>query len=221
MNKTTKIVLTLLAATSALLTIRAEYLGPQYCLYLFKPLTMVFILVMAVLLSRGKHTFYSYAVIAGLMFSMAGDIFLMLPSDRFIAGLISFLVAHILYILAFVHKKGIKVGWLFLPFIAYGILIFSILLPHLGQLKLPVLVYITVIMIMGWQASDRWVRRKHRFALMAFIGALLFIFSDSVLALNKFREQFELARALTLGTYFPAQWFIAQSVEKTLESEQA
>ncbi|MCP4681780.1 MAG: lysoplasmalogenase [Desulfobacterales bacterium] len=217
MNRTTKIVLTLLAAASALLTIRAEYLGPQYCLYLFKPLSMVFIIIMAVLLSRGKHTFYSYAIIAGLVFSMAGDIFLMLPSDRFISGLISFLVAHILYILAFVHKKRIRVSWPALPFIVYGILVFSVLLPHLGQLKIPVLVYVIVIMTMGWQASDRYAQRKHRFALLALIGALLFIFSDSVLALNKFRENFELARALTLGTYFPAQWFIARSVEQTLE----
>ena len=208
-----RVVLTLMAIGSAVLHIRAEYHGPQYHIYLFKPLTMVFILLIALLKAKMSPVFYAFAILGGLFCSMAGDIFLMLPSDQFILGLISFLIAHLFYIAAFVHGRRLRVSfWSLLPFVLYGIFIFIILLPGLEEMKLPVLAYIVVILTMGWQAWQRWTATGQRLALLAFFGAILFIISDSVLAINRFREQFEIARALTLSTYFAAQWLIALSI---------
>ena len=48
--------------------------------------------------------------------------------------------------------------------------------------------------------------------VIAFLGAVLFVISDSVLALDRFRGEFGAARALTLSTYYAAQWLIASSV---------
>jgi uncharacterized membrane protein YhhN len=176
---------------------------------------MVFILLMALLTGKGNLTFYSFAIIAGLLCSMVGDTFLMLPSDQFIAGLISFLIAHLFYILAFTYSRRIRFSLLSLaPFVLYGILMGNLLSPHLGQMKLPVTIYIAVILIMGWQAWERWNHTKQRVALIAFFGAVLFIISDSVLAIDRFREPFEIARALTLSTYVTAQWLIALSVRQ-------
>ena len=78
---------------------------------------------------------------------------------------------------------------------------------------MPVLAYIIVILFMGWRAWERWKQTGERLALLAFFGAILFIISDSVLAVNRFREHFETARALTLSTYFTAQWLIAFSIK--------
>ncbi len=86
----------LLAIPAAALHIRAEYLGPQYHVYLLKPLTMVFILLIVVQAGWPDFSRYKVAILAGLVCSLAGDVFLMLPSDRFIAGLVSFLLAHLL-----------------------------------------------------------------------------------------------------------------------------
>ena len=85
------LILSLLAAGSAGLHIWAEYHGPQYQIYIFKPLTMVFILLLAVFRARKQRAFYASAIIAGLLCSITGDILLMLPSDQFVAGLVSFL----------------------------------------------------------------------------------------------------------------------------------
>ena len=88
------VVLMLLALSTASMHNRAEYKGPRSHVYLFRPLTMVVILMIAVSAALPEGSLYSLAIIAGLICSLAGDVLLMLPSDRFIAGLMSFLVAH-------------------------------------------------------------------------------------------------------------------------------
>ena len=206
------VILTLLAIFSASLHIRAEYHGPQYHVYLFKTLTMVFILLIAVQARKPDTLLYKYAIIAGLVCSLAGDVFLMLPSDRFVAGLVSFLFAHLFYITAFTSGTGFGFSWRSLaPCLIYGIFLFSILLPHLGKMQWPVLVYMVVVLVMAWQAWERWSQTGQSEALLAFLGAVLFLISDSALAVNRFRGQYKSAQALILSTYFAAQWLIARS----------
>ena len=113
------------------------------------------------------------------------------------------------------EEKGFhSILQLLLPFFVYGILIFIVLSPGLKAMKLPVLAYVVVILVMGWLAWERWNDTGQRLAFLAFFGAILFIISDSVLAINRFRQPFEMARALTLSTYFAAQWMIAFSINK-------
>jgi len=204
-------ILVLLVIFSAFIHIRAEYRGPRHHIYIFKPLTMVFILLIATL---GQTTlpFYKYMIIIGLIFSLAGDIFLMLPSDRFVAGLVAFLLAHLFYIAAFASEISALIWWPLIPFVIYGIIIYIILASSLGKLKLPVLIYVAVILIMAWLAWERWSQTGQIGALLAFIGAVLFIISDTILAIDRFRGAFKLSRALNLTTYFAAQLLIASSV---------
>ena len=213
--KKANILLTILAVGSAILHIWAEYHALRIQIYVFKPLTMVFIFLIAILKTKESPTFYAFAIIAGLVCSMAGDTFLMLPSDQFIPGLVSFLVAHLFYIAAFTHGRKVRsIPWTLIPFTLYGILIYGILSPYLGGLNVPVAVYIAVILVMGWRAWEGWSQTGEKTALLAFFGAFLFIISDSILALNRFREPFIVARALNLSTYFTAQWLIALSIRK-------
>lgn len=204
-------ILILLATITASIHIRAEYHGPQPHIYIFKPLTMVFILWIAIL-GQAASPFYKYMVIVGLLFSLAGDVFLMLPSDRFVAGLVAFLIAHLFYIVAFISGTG-ALTWLpLIPLAIYGMVIYRLLAPNLGKLKSPVLIYIVVILIMAWLAWERWVGAAQSGALLACVGAFLFVVSDTILALNRFRGAFKPARFLNLSTYFAAQCLIAGSV---------
>jgi uncharacterized membrane protein YhhN len=189
-----------------------EYQAPAILIYIFKPLTMVFIILIAVLAKEPPSRRYKYAIIAGLLFSLAGDIFLMLPMDLFIVGLISFLIAQLIYTYAFRSGRPLRFNyWAMLLFTIYGVFIYMILLPGLNGMAIPVAGYVIVILIMAWQAWDQWDQVRARWALLAFIGAILFVISDSILALNKFGEPFAAARALTLTTYFSAQWLISNS----------
>jgi len=205
------LILLLLVILSASIHIQAEYRGSRYFVYIFKPLTMVFILLIAIL-GQGASPFYKSMVIIGLLFSLAGDIFLMLPRDRFIAGLIAFLFAHLFYIAAFASETSAPRWWLLIPFIVFGVIVYTILAPFLGRMRLPVIVYMAVILIMAWFAWERWGQSSQSRAILAAIGAALFVISDTVLAINRFRYRFSLARLLNLTTYFAAQVLIASSI---------
>ena len=208
----TTVVLTILAIVSASIHIWGEYQGPAVLIYIFKPLTMVFIILIAILAKKPPSRRYKFAIIAGLIFSLVRDILLMLPLDLFIAGLISFLIAQLIYTYAFRSGRSFRFNLIaILPFAIYGVLIFVILLPGLNGMAVPVAAYVLVIMMMAWQAWDQWDDKRARWALLAFIGAVLFVVSDSILALNRFGEPFLAARALTLITYYSAQWLISNS----------
>lgn len=206
-------VLSLLILTSAVIHIRAEYCGPRYQVYLFKPLTTTLILTIAWGAVHPVVPLYKYAIVLGLVFSLAGDVFLMLPRDRFLAGLGSFFMAHLCYIVAFYSGMDLPGSiLLILPFALYGVAVLWGLWPFLGKLKVPVLGYVLVILIMAWQALERLANTGEPGALLAFFGAVLFVISDTALGVDRFRRRFRSAHAVILVTYYLAQWSIAFSV---------
>lgn len=204
-------ILVVLVILSSAITIWAEYHRFRRYIYIFKPLTMIFIWLIA-LLGQATSPFYKMMILAGLVSSMVGDVLLILPSDQFVAGLGAFLVAHLFYLMAFVSEIRTPLWWPFIPLIAYGMGIYAVLAPSLGKLKWPLLFYITVILMMIWSAWGRGIQVEQTGALLAFVGAVLFVISDSILALARFRKEFKLACVLILVTYFAAQCLIASSV---------
>jgi alkenylglycerophosphocholine hydrolase len=165
---------------------------------------------------------FANLIMAGLIFSLAGDLILQVSNDLFVIGLLSFLVAHLLYIAAFlgVTRRG---SWIrLLPFTAWGIIAFLILQPYLGSMLLPVAGYIIVIEIMMWRAvATVGAQGKARdFELAAALGAMAFGLSDTLLALNRFiwhdtLTMFSITEAapfiptLTITLYWLAQWGLA------------
>jgi uncharacterized membrane protein YhhN len=209
------IVLSLLAAVSGALHIRSEYRGPRALGYVCKPLTTTALIAIACLAPGSPPAPYRELIVLGLIFSLAGDIFLMLPSDRFLPGLASFLVAHLLYIAAFSQGAGFQLSPLALaPFALASAALLRLLWPQLAGMKLPVTLYVVVIVTMGWQAAAQWSSVGETWALLALVGAILFTLSDAALALNRFRAPFAAAQATILTSYYLAQWLIALSVSR-------
>jgi len=207
--------LSTLALVSGALHVRAELRGTKRHSYVFKPLTTVAILAVALLVPGPAPPAYRALVVTGLAFSLAGDVFLMLPSDRFLPGLASFFVAHVLYIGAFSQATGFQLSLpALLPFAVGGGLVLRLLWPDLGSLRAPVALYVAIIAAMGWQAFAQWLTLGGSWALCALVGAALFNVSDSALAIDRFRGGFARAPLAVLGTYYPAQWLIALSVAR-------
>lgn len=201
------------AAVSAALHLRAVYHGPQWQVYLFKPLTTTILLALAVASTSAHGPRYQWAVVLGLACSLAGDVLLMLPRDRFIAGLGSFLVAHLAYLAAF--STDVPLGTapaLVIPLVAVSLPLIWILWPGLGTLRAPVLLYTTAILAMVWQAGARAWMLPTLGAALAAAGAVLFMTSDAILAVNRFHRPFTRAQALIMSSYVAAQALIACSV---------
>lgn len=189
-------------------TIACEQAGWRRGVYVLKPLTTG--LILAVALLGGGDPAYRWLIAAGLVFSLAGDVFLMLQTDRFVAGLVSFLAAHLLYVAAF-SVGGVGLTWtLALPYALYTAALLRVLLPRVGALRAPVLVYALALAGMAWIAAERAGAGVPGGWHVA-IGGVLFVVSDSALALNRFVRPFALAQPLVLSTYFAAQTLIALS----------
>ena len=213
LHETVNLSLSLLVFASGIACIHAEMTGRRNAVYVFKPLTMLFVLSLALQPSASTSVFYAWMIVAGLLFSLAGDVLLMLPSDRFAAGLASFLVAHLFYIAAFAADAGFGSAPLaLLPFVLGSAALYPLLRPNLGRLEIPVLLYMLVIAVMAWQAVARWLDVGQLGALLACIGAVLFVISDAALALDRFHRPVPAAPLLKRSTYFSGQWLIALSI---------
>lgn len=207
------IALSVCALAAAALATWSEVAGRRRVHLAAKPTATALIIGVAAAAAAPVPPAYKTLVLAGLCFSLLGDVALMFPDKWFTAGLVSFLAAQVLYILAFRPLPGRPVSpATFLPFVLFGLLMFFLLAPKLGPMKVPVFVYVVAIVTMAGFAAARYVDRGGTPALLAFLGAVLFLVSDSVLAYDRFARKVPGARLIVLGTYFPAQLLIALSV---------
>lgn len=148
---------------------------------------------------------YGGLIFSGLLLSLAGDAFLALPNDRFIPGLIAFLLAHLCYIAAFVSQNRRVRLLRLLPYVVWVGGIYLFLFPKLGAMAAPVGVYCLVIAVMMWRATE-----FGRPAAVA--GAILFGLSDTTLALMRFEGDIPYGGVFLILAYWTGQWGIAKSV---------
>ncbi|QWF19797.1 lysoplasmalogenase [Lysobacter capsici] len=200
-------------AVAALLAIAGAYASP-WLHYLFKPLTTLLIVAMVWRHGRAAEPGYRRAIVIGLLLSTCGDVFLMLPGDWFVFGLGSFLCAHIAYLLGLARRaRWFARGW---PYLGYALLagaVLSVLWAHLpGDLRVPVIVYVTVLAAMAAQAAVAWRCARSQSTALAALGGAFFVASDATLAIDRFAAPFGAAPAVVLATYWIAQTLIGLSV---------
>lgn len=200
-----------------LIQLYAEYNTNNTLRILSKPL-IVIVLLCWIYSSTRLSTSFHKSIFSGLIFAWIGDILLMLQSGNssfFISGLIAFLICHIFYIRAFTldyllapKQKN--------PYFIIGIIVFAIfcaalfiyLEPHLGAMQVPVLIYAIIISIMAMMAVSRFGRVNLFSFEIIFYGAVLFLFSDSMLAYNKFVAPLPNAGLVIMASYMLAQYLI-------------
>jgi uncharacterized membrane protein YhhN len=193
------------------------YIGNESIEQLTKPLLLVTLIVYFLLATNSYSPGLKKWIVGALIFSLTGDVLLMfVTSDAsfFLAGLVAFLIAHLFYIFFF-HSirifekiKG-KVFLLLLVFIYYAALI-TFLNPWLNDMKLPVRIYSVVICFMLMLSMHMFYIHNRKAGWKMFLGALLFVLSDSVLAINKFYISFIEAGPIIMLTYGLAQLFLVQ-----------
>ena len=204
-----------LVATVALL-IQAEILGKQQQIYIFKPISTLLVIAVALLslLKPTQNLTYTVGVTLGLLLSLGGDIALMFQENRkaFTIGLGLFLLAHIAYTIAFT-LLGVFSVWDLLSagiLLVVGVSFYILIRPNLSTMQGPVIAYIVVISVMVNRAGSTLVSQVFGVsqALMILIGAILFYISDVILAANRFWKSWEYNR-ISLAFYYGGQLLIA------------
>lgn len=181
--------------------------------FIFKPLTTLLIIAIAFLNEPGSFFLYKNLIIAGLFFALLGDIFLMLPKNRFVAGLSAFAISVILLTFAFAIAPGPYFGWIYLiPSAVYAIIFLLVFLKRTGKMTIPVMAYVILLTLFLWQASGRAWYLAEDGVMLAFFGAIAFILSDSILAYNKFIKAFRLAPVFYMSLYWTALLLISFSI---------
>lgn len=190
--------------------------------YVFKPGTLVVVIVAAWLLTRGSHdTWLARFFLPGLLLSLVGDVFLLLPGqEHFLLGLVSFLLAHVCYIIGLNPTLPPWPSLAILVVVAIiGLMLYRGIASGLrrqGQMALlaPVAVYSLVLSMMlfsAWATLFRpeWTALRRG---MVIVGASLFFASDAMLAWNQFVAPSPLGRLRVMVTYHLGQMALAASL---------
>jgi uncharacterized membrane protein YhhN len=204
------------AGLTGVLAIAGNLLALPSLVFVFKPATTL--LVIAWAWPRGADApAVRRWVRAGLVLSLAGDVFLMWPAG-FLPGLVAFLLAHLAYIAAFTRRLRFAGRWPpFALYAAVAALLLAELWPGVpAALQLPVVAYVACLASMAAQAGAVWLAARgtadEELARQAAIGGLLFMASDTLLAFNKFHAPLPLASLWILATYWAAQAMIGRSM---------
>ncbi len=187
-----------------------------------KPLLLPVLIIISLAALQDTQGRFKHWFITALVFSWFGDILLMLTGEGelfFLAGLGAFLVAQIFFIITYAvmarygRMNGSvkpKVWWL-LPYLLYGGGLIWLLFPGLGDFLVPVVVYAITLLIMSCTALILFTR-SGRGSWWLFAGSVLFVISDSLIAIDRFYAMLPNGHFWVMATYAPAQGFMTLGV---------
>lgn len=222
-----------------------EYIHHQEVMFVLSPVLLPIVILYVFFNLEGKLTKMYHLLIAAIAFSWMGGIWLGLTPENaadlyifgipknkyfFFGGVVSFLIAHVLFIASYLlstdnQKPALfeRSKWPFLPIVTYGIVILAIIIPPLlsnpekSVAALPVVFYAAILCSMVAFALNRYQRANRKSFYIVLIGSILFLLSDSLIALNflAFEGVIPHANFWINSTFLLAEFMIADGLIKT------
>lgn len=221
MKKNSSLLMHIVFAVIVIIELTGRLMDNIQMEYFVKPLIMIWIAVYFLL--NKKKSVFTVPVLVAFFFSWVGDNFLMLSGKNelfFFAGVGGFFIAQLTYIYIFsryAEKSGKgflqKNLWISVFFLAYVAVMLVVLFPGLeGMMKPIITIYALSLIGMSMMALNRSGRVGVTSFKLVFIGSLLFLLSDSMIAFNKFHSHIPLAGFLIMITYIAAQYLIMRGL---------
>ncbi len=218
----------------SIVNLYAQVMKVEMADFISKPLLMATLLIYYLTSRKTANSTLTWLVTVALVFSWIGDVLLMFQQrveNLFIFGLGAFLVAQVFYIIAYRNATDREVQVPVSKFVAfrlvflivYGGGLLYILHERLGDMLIPVAAYTAVIITMGISAILRKGKTSDSSFVLVYSGALLFIMSDSMIAINRFSHPLVQPGLLIIATYIGAQFLIVKGLlahEEAMESEE-
>lgn len=207
-----------------------EALQIKWIDYSFKPFILIWIAGYFLLHSKNIEKKVVQLAVFAFLFSWIGDVLLMLTHKSplfFILGLSSFLIAQIVYIFLFLKtinlsgKKPLlkKKPYYLIVYIAYGLIVYTLLYNHLDVVfRIALFVYMVALLSMSSMALNRFGNGHSVSFSYVFIGSVLFVLSDTLIAINKFLVAIPYEGLLIMTTYIAAQYLIMRGLVKQYET---
>jgi uncharacterized membrane protein YhhN len=187
---------------------------------LSKPMLMPVLALWLMVQTPGDRSRLRTSWLFGLLFSMVGDVLLMYEGGFFfMSGLLAFLLAHLSYIVgtssALQGRRGFleaNPGWI-VPFLVYPAVMLYGLWDGIPEgMRAPVTMYALVIATMAQSVVNLYGYIEKTVFRNLFAGAVLFVLSDSLLAVAKFGTPFTGDKVAIIATYMAGQWLLVKGV---------
>lgn len=196
---------------SGWLYVDAAYRGPEWQRWLFRPITLILLLLWG--WSADFLTSQGYLILAGLAVSLLADMMRMLSSERLLASVALMFTSYLLYTISF----GMQLDFsLYLPWLPIPLVIAAITLvliwTKLEDMQAMVFALLIMSMIMAWVAGDQFfgLGRDYNFSIM--VGAFLLFISNCIWLIARFRFSFKASKAIVAALYFLGQFFIIRAI---------
>jgi len=196
---------------SGWLFVDASYRGPRWQRWVFKPVTLLLLLLLA--WQAPTLNVYSYLILLGLAATLVADCLLLLPEERFMYAIGAFFLSHLLYTLSFASQMTITFFWpLPLTLLIIGAILLAVIWTRLAELRWPVTTYIAMTLLMVWLAGEQYFARSTDMAFSLFCGAALLLLGNIFWLLSRYRFTFRAADALVAACYFGGHFLIVRSL---------
>jgi uncharacterized membrane protein YhhN len=196
---------------SGWLFVDASYRGPRWQRWVFKPVTLLLLLLLA--WQAPTLNVYSYLILLGLAATLVADGLLLLPEERFMYAIGAFFLSHLLYTLSFASQMIITFFWpLPLTLLIIGAIVLAVIWTRLAELRWPVTTYIAMTLLMVWLAGEQYFARSTDMAFSLFCGAVLLLLANILWLVSRYRFKFRAADALVAACYFGGHFLIVRSL---------
>ncbi|MDY0972105.1 lysoplasmalogenase [Siccibacter turicensis] len=196
---------------SAWLYVDASYRGPTWQRWVFKPVTLLLLLILAWQAPMFSAT--GYLILAGLCASLVGDALTMLSRERMLYATGAFFLSHLLYTIYFASQMTLSFFWpLPLVLLVIGALLIATIWTRLETLRWAVCTFVGMTLVMVWLAGELWFFRPTAPALSAFVGAILLLLGNIVWLGSHYRRRFTADNAIAAACYFAGHFMIVRSL---------
>ncbi len=196
---------------SGWLYVDASYRGPRWQRWLFKPVTLLLLLLLA--WQAPELNVYSYLILLGLAATLVADGLLLLPEERFLYAIGAFFLSHLLYTLSFASQMTLTFFWpLPLALIVIGAVLLVVIWSRLAELRWAVSTYIGMTLLMVWLAGEQYFARSTDLAFSLLCGTMLLLLGNVFWLVSRYRFKFKAADALVAACYFGGHFLIVRSL---------
>ena len=196
---------------SGWLYVDSSYRGPAWQRWVFKPVTVLLLLLLALQAPLPEVT--GYLIIAGLLASLLADTLTLLPRQRLLYACGAYFLSHLLYSLYFISHTGFDLNWpLPVMLIIVGTIVIATIWTQLETLRMPVLALVGITLLMVWLAGANYFSRHSDASFSEFLGAGLLLLGNLVWLISKYRHRLPADSAIIAACYFGGHFLIVRSL---------
>ncbi|MGV3344602.1 lysoplasmalogenase [Enterobacteriaceae bacterium LUAb1] len=196
---------------SGWLYVNAAYRGPQWQRWVFKPLTLLLLSVLA--LQAPVFSMFGWLIVAGLFASLVGDALLLLSAERILYAIGAFFLSCLLYTASFAGTIDFTPHWIvIICLLIVAVLLLTLIWTRLDALKWPITTFVAMLILMAWMGFEHYLSISGNNSTTLMIATTLLFIAHTLWLISLFRHRFPADRAITVACYFIGHFMMVRTL---------